>query len=74
MFKVGDKVRVLIDNPRGSAFRKGDEFNITDIQKFENHYFIYGFVPTVNNINYVMGCDIELALPKLVMSHMPDWF
>lgn len=72
-FKVGDRVKVLRNNPSNSSFYKNDIFVITKIKM--NHYIpgiqIYGRPPGREIIQFVLETDIKLITNN--KSHLPDF-
>lgn len=71
MFKVGDKVRVLVDRPAYSGLKKGEEKTITRIteellnnSKEETAYYL-------DNLYFVFAEHIELVGEKITEPPLP---
>lgn len=69
-FKVGDVVRVLFNHPQESYFRKGDKFQIEQIN--EDRDELSGRIGR-KELNYVCSDDVELVTEN-ILTHMPAWF
>lgn len=59
--KVGDKVRVLKDNPQGAYFRKGDIVTVTDVR--DNGREIVGHTDYDKGLCYCYTTEVE-EIPK----------